>query len=208
MAVDGKAIVAEQCVSCHDIAGPAPRTLAGVLARKAPDLFYAGSKFNQGWLVDWLQSPTVIRRAGVMFLNHVVTVDGKDRLPEDGIKPCSARLGRDEAEAVANYLMTLKDPAMKTGVIDVAEKFRPQKALRMFTKQMPCVGCHTIKFRKKTMGGISGPSLAEAGKRLNTDWIYARIEDPQYWDPKTWMPKITMSAKKRKLLTLFIASMN
>ena len=57
------------------------------------------------------------------------------------------------------------------------------------------------------MGGISGPSLTEAGERLNPDWIYARIDDPRYWDPKTWMPKIEMSHAKRELLTLFLSSM-
>ena len=50
-ALDGKAIVAERCVSCHDVTGPAPAAFAGVLKRRPPDLFYAGSKFNRSWLV-------------------------------------------------------------------------------------------------------------------------------------------------------------
>ncbi len=62
---DGAALVAERCASCHDLTGPAPRTYRGVVAREAPDLFYAGSKFNRPWLVAWLQSPTAIRRSGV-----------------------------------------------------------------------------------------------------------------------------------------------
>jgi cbb3-type cytochrome oxidase cytochrome c subunit len=77
----------------------------------------------------------------------------------------------------------------------------------LFTKQLPCVGCHRIKFRKKEFGGISGPDLTNAGERLNPDWIYARIDNPQYWDPKTWMPRIEMSHRKREMLTLFLSSM-
>lgn len=206
VALDGKAIVAEKCVSCHNMTGPAPATFEGVLKREAPDLFYAGSKFNRPWLVEWLQNPTIIRRAGVMFLNHIVTEDGKDRIREDGVEPCAAKLSPEEAEAVAGYLATLKDPAMKTGLIDPAKTFSKHKAYRMFTKQMPCVGCHTIKFGKRKMGGISGADLTDAGRRLNPDWVYARIENPQYWDAKTWMPKIPMSHEKRELLTLFILS--
>ncbi len=70
-ALDGRALVSERCASSHDITGPAPTTFVGVLNRKAPDLFYAGTKFNRPWLVSWLQNPTIIRRAGVMFLNHI-----------------------------------------------------------------------------------------------------------------------------------------
>ncbi len=101
MALDGKAIVAQRCASCHDAAGPAPSTFEGVLSRKAPDLFYAGSKFNRPWLVGWLQSPTVIRRAGTMFLEHIVTEAGKDAIREDTVEPCPAGLSPQEAEAVA-----------------------------------------------------------------------------------------------------------
>ncbi|MCH7930787.1 MAG: c-type cytochrome [Proteobacteria bacterium] len=206
MAVEGQAIVAERCVACHDIAGPAPNTFEGVVRRRAPDLFYAGSKFNRPWLVAWLQSPTAIRRAGMMFLNHVVNQDGKDGIREGAVERCAARLSPAAAEAVADYLMTLQDPAMKTGIIDPAKKLRKHKALRLFTKQLPCIGCHTIKFRNRVMGGISGPDLRGAADRLNPDWVYARIENPQYWDPKTWMPRIEMSHKKREMLTLFIVS--
>ncbi len=207
LALDGETLVAERCVSCHDVTGPAPRTFEGVLNRKAPDLFYAGSKFNRPWLVKWLQSPTLIRRAGVMFLNHVAVRDGKDTVAEDTVATCPANLNAAEAEAVSDYLMTLDDPAMKTAIVDPAKKLRKHKAFRLFSKQLPCIGCHTITFGKRTMGGVSGPNLSNAGERLNPDWVYARIENPQYWDPKTWMPRMEMSHKKRELLTLFILSM-
>ncbi len=206
-ALDGKAIVAERCVSCHDVSGPAPVTFEGVLARKAPDLFYAGSKFNRPWLVEWLHEPTPIRPSGVMFLNHVAAEGGRDRIREDTIHPCPAKLGSEEAAAVADYLMTLTDPTLKTGVVDSARKLSKSKSRRLFTKQLPCIGCHIARFGKKTLGGISGPNLTNAGKRLNPDWVYARIANPQYWDPKTWMPKFEMSHNKREMLTLLIASM-
>jgi cbb3-type cytochrome oxidase cytochrome c subunit len=206
-ALDGKAIIAQECVVCHDLAGPAPDTFEAVLDRKAPDLFYAGSKFNRSWLIKWLQAPTIIRRAGVMFLNHIADDGGRDKVLEDTVKPCAAALSPEEAEAAANFLMTLKNPDMRIGVTDPAKKFRKQKAFRLFTKQLPCIGCHRIKFGKRTMGGISGPDLTNAGERLNADWIYARIENPQYWDPRTWMPRVEMSHRKREMLTLFISSM-
>ncbi|MFQ5566877.1 MAG: c-type cytochrome [Paracoccaceae bacterium] len=207
VALDGAALAAEQCAGCHNLAGPAPATFRGVLERKAPDLFYAGQKFNRPWLVEWLQNPTIIRRAGMMFLNNIVNEDGKDRIREGSVAPCPAKLSVAEAEAVADYLMTLRGPAMTVGVVDLAQDLREPKAFRLFTKQLPCIGCHRIRFRKREMGGISGPDLTNAGERLNPDWIYARIENPQYWDPKTWMPRIEMSHRKRQMLVLFLASM-
>jgi mono/diheme cytochrome c family protein len=206
-APDGKAIVAERCTACHDLTGPAPKTFASVLRRKAPDLFYAGSKFNRAWLAGWLRKPTPIRRAGVMFLHHITTEGNKDILRPDSVKPCAAKLGPAEAQAVADHLMTLTDSAMKTGVVDPGAKFRKSKARRLFTKQYPCIGCHTVTNKRKTLGGVSGPDLRDAGRRLNPDWVYARIGDPQYWDPKTWMPRFALSPKKRRLLTLYVVSM-
>ncbi len=206
-ALDGRALVSELCASCHDLTGPAPHTYQGVVDRQAPDLFYAGSKFNRPWLVEWLQNPTIIRRAGVMFLNHITNEGGKDRITEETVKPCAANLSREQAETAADQLMALVDPAMATGVVDIGKKLRKHKAYRLFTKQLPCIGCHRIKFGKRTRGGISGPDLTNAGERLNPDCIYERIANPQYWDPKTWMPRIEMSHRKREMLTLFVSSM-
>ncbi|MFQ5626207.1 MAG: hypothetical protein ACE5FM_06085, partial [Methyloligellaceae bacterium] len=142
-----------------------------------------------------------------MFLNHIVNDDGKDILRRDSIKPCPAKLSPEQATAVTDYLMTLTDSRMKTGVVNAETKFSKSKARRLFTKQQPCVACHIAKIGNKTRGGVSGPDLTQAGRRLNPDWVYARIENPQYWDPKTWMPKVEISHKKRELLTLFILSM-
>lgn len=206
IALDGKAVFAASCAACHNATGPAPTTFEGVLRRKAPDLFYAGSKFKRDWLVRWTQNPTPIRPSGVMFLNHMATEDGKDRVKKETIAPCRSKLNPQEAEAVADYLMSLTDAKMRTGVVNRDKKFSTSVAVRLFTKQYPCIGCHAAKIGGRESGGVSGPSLTDAGERLNPDWVYARIENPQYWDPKTWMPKIELSHEKRETLTLFVVS--
>ncbi|MBI4827927.1 MAG: c-type cytochrome [Nitrospinae bacterium] len=69
-AADGKAVVsANKCASCHKMAGPAAKTIAEVRQRKAPDLFYAGSKFKKEWLEKFLQSPTKLRPAGTVYIS-------------------------------------------------------------------------------------------------------------------------------------------
>lgn len=101
-----------------------------MLERRAPDLFYAGSKFNRCWLVRWLRNPLVIRRADVMFLNHTTTEGRKDLVRETSIKPCPVQFPSEQAEAVADHLMTLKDPAMKNCVVDTTKTLRKHKAFR------------------------------------------------------------------------------
>ncbi len=206
LAADGAAIVAEKCVSCHNVTGPAPATFKAMLELKAPDLFYAGSKFKKEWLVEWLQHPMQIRPSGVMFLNNIVVEGQRNRINADSVKPCPTALAAEEAAAVADYLMTLTDSTMKVGVIGPEEKFRRSKATTLFTKRYPCIGCHMVKIGPREEGGVSGPDLRQAGRRLSPDWIYAQIEDPQHWNPMTWMPTSPMSDKDRILLTLLIES--
>jgi mono/diheme cytochrome c family protein len=203
--LSGKDVIDDQCASCHDVVGPAPGAFKEMLARRAPDLFYAGSKFNRPWLIDWLQNPTPIRYSGNLFLNQVVVEDGMDKLAADAVKP-HPRLEPEVAESVTNYLMTLKDKQVKEGAVERGKKFSKAKANILFRKRLPCIGCHRIKWGKRTLGGISGSDLTEAGLRLNPDWVYSMIENPQYWDPMIAMPKMVMSHKKRETLTLLIAS--
>ncbi|MCP4830277.1 MAG: c-type cytochrome, partial [Proteobacteria bacterium] len=50
------------CQSCHYTQGPATeKTIADQLAKKGPELWYAGSKFQRPWLETWLVDPQPIR---------------------------------------------------------------------------------------------------------------------------------------------------
>jgi|TARA_B110000503_G_scaffold53131_2_gene85428 mono/diheme cytochrome c family protein len=206
-AADGSTIFSDNCASCHDVVGPGSSTLEALKAKKAPDLFYAGSKFKPDWLVEWIQNTTQIRPSGMMFLNNIEIEDGKDKIESEEVESCPSRLDGDQAADVAAYLMALTDPTMKLGVVNPDDKFRKGKAETLISKQTDCVGCHTVNVKNRDIGGVSGPDLREAGKRLNIDWIYALIEDPKRWTPKTWMPHDSLSEEKRILLTAYIASM-
>jgi mono/diheme cytochrome c family protein len=50
---EGEGIVQSTCVGCHRIQGaPMPRS-----TKEAPDLIWAGNKYQPGWLVAWLENP-------------------------------------------------------------------------------------------------------------------------------------------------------
>lgn len=198
-AADGKAIVSK-CGSCHKLAGPAVKTIAEVKARKAPDLFYAGSKFNKEWLVGYLQNPTVIRPGGTVYLNHIKTTGDTDTV--GALPKCESKLSAGDAAAAADYLMTLKDASMKTGVAKIGE-FSKARAKMLIIKTEACNGCHSIEGN----GGLSCPTFEGIGARLNPDWVYSFVQDPQHWDPKVWMAKRELDDASMQLVVNYIASL-
>ena len=201
-AADGKALVkSNKCGDCHKMEGPAVKTIAEVLKRKAPDLFYAGSKFNKDWLVGFLQKPTKIRPAGTVYVNHIKT-EGDQDMP-DNVPLCASKLSAGDAAAVADYLMTLKDASMETGVAKIG-KFSKARARLTMTKDQACNACHELP---KRGGGVSCPTFEGIGARLNPDWMYSFIKDPQHWDPKIWMAKDpNMNEQTLQLLVNYLAT--
>ena len=199
LAADGKALVkSNKCGSCHKMSGPAVKTIAEVMKRKAPDLFYAGSKFNKEWLVGYIQNPIELRPGGTVYSNHIKTEGDQDVVT--GLIKCGAKLSAGDAAAVADYLMTLKDSSMKTGVF---KKGKVKKArAKKLMKTEACNACHKITKIKE--GGVSCPTLEGAGVRMNPDWMYSFIQNPQHWDPKVWMAKGSLDDAKLQLIVNYL----
>ncbi len=56
------AFEAKGCSGCHYTEGPAKeKTIDDQLAKKGPELWYAGSKFQKYWLSAWLVDTKLIR---------------------------------------------------------------------------------------------------------------------------------------------------
>ncbi|MBF0169716.1 MAG: c-type cytochrome [Nitrospinae bacterium] len=197
---DGKSLVAaNKCGDCHKMAGPSAATIAEVLKRKAPDLFYAGSKFNKEWLVGYLQKPTVVRPGGVVYLNNIKTAGDTDTV--GSVDKCASKLSAGDAAQVADYLMTLKDASMKAGAFKKGE-IKSAQARRVLFKEQACDACHD--FGKG--GGLSCPTMVGAGARLNPDWMYSFIKDPVHWDPKVWMAKRDFDEATLQLIVNFLVT--
>ena len=165
---------AKGCADCHYTDGPAKeKTIDDQLAKKGPELWYAGSKFQKAWLAKWLTDPKPIRPQKFNSLT--------EENPADHPKLAGA-----DAGSVTDYLMSLTSADVASG--KVKPKNNP-KGRQIFTKKMPCSGCHQYTGRKKNIvGGRSGPSLVEAGVRLNPDWILAYLQKPKVFKPVKMMP--------------------
>ena len=194
-----------RCASCHALTQPADNSLDRVRSRPAPDLYYAGAKFNRDWLVQWLQNPTQIRPAGYPYFNDILPGTTHDEIDKSKIKP-HLRLPKPDAEAAADALMALKGP---DGLVENGLFKNDKTNLRMaelaFVKLRGCSACHEGKDGE---GGSSGPELTDAGKRLQPDFIASYIKNPQKIDPNIWMPAPKITDQDVQRLTSYVIQLS
>lgn len=178
------------CSACHNITGPAAQTLKAAFTKKGPDLFFAGNKYRQGWLVSWLQKPERIRPAGMYYGDHIRAGAKGDEIDTSKFTDHVA-LSKVDATTVAAELMKLK----AHDDLIAKEKIEPgtvskQMGEMAFDKFLGCTACHLIE---PEYGGVSGPELYTAAKRLQSEYMASYIRTPQAWEPKSWMPNKHLS---------------
>ena len=106
---------------------------------------------------------------------------------------------------MTDYLLTKKLPDLAVGMLDhePLSKLEKTKAKIIFERNYSCTSCHeAINLAKKPRGGISGPSLVDAGNRLQPDWVFHWLNDPKKFEPKGRMPLFDFSQRKEELLLL------
>jgi len=192
-AAGGDVIFKNKCINCHYTNGPAKeKTIADQLAKKGPELWYAGSKFQKPWLLAWLQKPTPIRP---MRYNSLTEKNSGDH----------PKLSASDAAKVTDFLMALTSSEVKAGMLKAKASLRGR---RIFIKDMGCTGCHAFTLRGQVHGGKSGPSLIGASKRLNPDWIYAYMANIKVFKPVRDMPDFSgaFNAKELQDVAAYVAT--
>jgi len=199
-----KVMEKKACASCHDLTGkPGPAT-AG-LWRKGPALYFAGNKYNESWLKEWLQNPKQVRPSGMFYLDHVESGKRRDMIRKTSF-PEHVRLTTLEAESVVSVLSGKRT---KTALIR-AEKLDPSITAGsagelLFDKGNGCMACHRIA---PDYGGLSGPELHTAGKRLKPEYMLSFIRNPNAWNRKTYMPRRDLSEEELQKLVNYIDSLS
>ncbi len=191
------------CTSCHALTKPENPTVERLWSRKGPDLWYAGDKFNREWLVGWLQNPTPIRPGGVMWFKHAKPGEPRDTIDVASIEKHPA-VDAAAAAKLADALLRLKSDGLVTQGEFKAEGVNLTMGQMSFGKLRGCGSCHQDK---PGQGGVSGPQLHDAGKRLKPDYVLAYTRDPQKFDKFIWMPRLTLSDPDLQRLTGYIASL-
>jgi len=205
---DGMALLKQQCASCHNLSGPAPRTVAALAARKGPDLFYAGDKYRRDWLETWLQHPTRIRPAGMAYSAYI-RGRGESGSADPAARSMHPALSAADAAAAADALMQLKASTLRTNAalkqprVSITEVL-PRGGM-LFKHVYGCLACHQIA---PGAGGISAPELYSSGRRLTGAFIRSYIRNPQLWDPQIWMPRRHISGENVEKLAGYLASLS
>ena len=178
------------CSACHNIKGPTAQTLKAAFEKKGPDLFYAGNKYRQEWLVSWLQKPSRIRPAGMFYGGHIKTGAKGDEIDTSTLTDHIA-LSKADATSVAAELMKMKphDDLIAKEKIESGTVSK-QMGEMAFNKFLGCMACHLIE---PEYGGVSGPELYTAAKRLQPQYMASFIRSPQAWEPKSMMPNKNLS---------------
>jgi len=173
----------EQCSVCHVKQGK-PRQIA-------PNLGHEGSKFNSGWLFQFLKDPNRVRPSGYMPMT-------KTRMP-------NFNFSDEDAGALTEYLMTLKeDRFVAIANLDQSEK-SVSEGESLFSEIYGCDGCH--KTSSKGEGGIVGPNLAIVASRLKTEWVYAWLKNPQSIRPDSPMPNFGLPDQDIRYLMAYVLSL-
>ena len=164
-----KDMIQQSCVQCHRMEGQAESRFN----LNAPDLMWAGSKYNRAWLIRWLtgkEAPLYVK--GYRW--------DQSQEPHNHVAVSEA-----EANNLADYLAEHnKDPRIHAGAFEASKVTKFEAAFGgVAFKAHACLGCHVIEDNGKLIGGQQSASLVTAGQRYNQDWLFRFGQNPQDFTP-------------------------
>ena len=184
----------KSCSACH-------RLTKIEISKIGPDLFYAGNKFQSTWLLQYLQNPVTLRKAGTSYNPGFLKGEFKYSHPE---------LSKKGAMQITQELMTMTLPEMPDELSNLKALSKGQKAKTKyeFERTFSCISCHqSLNLAGKSRGGISGPSLIDAGNRLQASWVANWLKNPNMFSEKNRMPIYKMDDETRLRFTQFIMAL-
>ncbi|OQW32706.1 MAG: hypothetical protein A4E19_04915 [Nitrospira sp. SG-bin1] len=164
-----KELLQQTCMQCHRLEGTADSRFN----LRAPDLMWAGSKYQRSWLIRWLTGKEApIYAKGYRW--DLTEVPAKHPIVTEA-----------EAAAIADYFAEHnKDPRVTVGAFDLSKvtKFDVQFGAAAY-KAHACLGCHTIEENSRLIGGQQSAALQKSGQRYDKDWLFRFGLNPQDFVP-------------------------
>ncbi len=162
-------MVKHVCSTCHKFQGE-PESRFNL---KAPDLMWAGNKYQHKWLVGFLTG-----KEKRLYAKSYRWDQGQD--PDVHIT-----VTQEQAEALTDYFeKTLIDPRVKIDAFDVSKVTKKEAEFGALAyKEHACIGCHTVEENGQLVGAPHSADLAEAGRRYNPDWLFRFAINPQDFTP-------------------------
>jgi cbb3-type cytochrome oxidase cytochrome c subunit len=186
----------KKCSECHRFSNDGAE-------KNGPELFYAGNKYQASWLKQYLQNPITIRIAG-----SVGDLGFLKGIPVNSQKHIA--LPKEEAEQISKELMLLTpfDLPKEVDRLEPLTNGQKAKIKYQFERTFGCISCHqSLNLAGKVRGGISGPSLVNAGNRLRARWVESWLRSPKLFTNKSRMPIYKMEDEARLQLTQFLMTL-
>ena len=164
-----KQLIQTNCAGCHRLEGTADSRFN----LKAPDLIWAGSKYQRTWLLRYLTGKEApLYPKGYRW----DLAEGPMRHPV---------VNEDDATAIAEYFAQHnKDPRVTVGAFDLSKVSKFDATFGgMAYKAHACLGCHLIEENGQLIGGPQSASLVTAGQRYDKDWLFRFGLNPQDFVP-------------------------
>ena len=174
----GQLIADMRCLSCH--------TIDGRGGDMAPELTWEGSSVQRSWLVNFLMRPNTLRPALIR------------RMPK-------FNMTTEEANVLADYIMTVyQTPAFDRDAIDSSKLSAGDAAhgKDLYYGKYACNSCHIIDPNKDK--GYIGPTLTQAGLRLNAAWIFHWLKNAQALRPGSLELNWNMNDDDARAITAFL----
>ena len=147
-------------------------------AKVGPDLRRVASKVDPSWLVEWIKDPKAY-----------LACDQDAEFP-----PILGGIGggcRLSAQLI-NAILGLSIQA--TGM---------RRRARGLVEAIGCVGCHQIN----GIGNAFAPDLSRVGGKVNADWLFAWVRNPQEYLPTTPMPNLRLSDEQAAHITAYLMTL-
>jgi cytochrome c2 len=109
------------------------------------------------------------------------------------------RLSWEESEAAAAYLLNSSTPYNGPKYPGNGDA----EAGKKLVEAIGCVGCHQIN----GIGNAFAPDLSRVGGKVNVDWLFAWVKNPQEYLPSTKMPNLRLSDEQAAHITAYLTTL-
>lgn len=178
------------CFGCHTTKG------YEALDKVGPDLTRIATKTTPDWALRWIKNPKD-------YLPHT-------RMPDFLLKD-------EEAEAITAYLW---DSSEKEAPSPVDLGFPEEGPIptemieqgKTLIEKVGCNGCHSVGERKIQVSDQLvrdfGPDLTRVASKVNAQWLYRWVKNPQDYFPKTRMPNLRLTDEEAKAVVAYLMSLS
>lgn len=185
------------CFACHQL------DRFDDARRVGPSLEHVGVKTTSAWAYNWVMDPKSFRPNTPMpkFFNLPNTADeywtGRNQV---------------EADAIVAYIFD----ASTDLELDQAPNGNPADGAEIINT-VGCLGCHIVDEPgapdyptdqpRFTGYRQQGPNLWGVGSKVNADWLYTWVKDPEHYWADTRMPNLRLTDSEAADVTAFLMSL-